>query len=172
MKTIESLEQELAALPHEDVDPRLKRHILDARITAVRNATATIAELDPKTADLTTWRNDLIAWREKLCAELLGCPPRPHTDHDVGVLQNLKLSIMTVDRGRGVSDGSGWVLETLRVGRLMRESGFVKAPPVEGQAVGRLPWFGSLPEVEQRLKELTKQRDDARTRLDAALRDD
>jgi len=170
--TLEQLQTERAALPEPAVDLRLKAHILDARITAARNETSTLAELDPKIADLTTWRDHLIAWRETLCAALLGCPQRPRTDHDAGVLQNLKLSIMTVDRGRGVFDGSGYALETLRLGALIREAGYVEAPPVEGQAVGRLPWFGSLPEVEQRLHDLQKRRDEAQARLDATLRDE
>ncbi|HEY5182428.1 MAG TPA: hypothetical protein VIJ07_22090 [Dermatophilaceae bacterium] len=32
-------------------------------------------------------------------------------------------------------------------------------------------WYGSLPDVEHRLKVLQQQRDDARARLDAALRE-
>jgi hypothetical protein len=52
-----------------------------------------------------------------------GMPQRIHTDHDRGTQQNLKLSIMAIDRGIGVVAGTGYALETLRLGALMKESG-------------------------------------------------
>lgn len=35
-----------------------------------------------------------------------------------------------------------------------------------------MPWFGSLPEVERRIQQLTTQRAEAQARLDEALLDD
>ena len=61
------------------------------------------------------------------------------------------------------------MLEDLRLGVLIRASGFeqnLAAPPGL-----RLPWFGSISEVERRIRDLTSRRDDAQARLDAALAD-
>ena len=68
----------------------------------------------------------------------------------MGKQQNVKLSIVTIDRGR-LSEAGGWSLETLRIGHLMRAAGYVEGLKIEN-ATGRLPWFGSLPEVERRIK--------------------
>jgi hypothetical protein len=53
----------------------------------------------------------------------------------------------------------------------MREAGYTEGPKIENQVSGALPWLGSLPEVERRLKDLHAQQDDARARLDAVLRE-
>jgi hypothetical protein len=65
--------------------------------------------------------------------------------------------------------GTGWELETLRLGSLMREAGYVEGPRIANQAHGELPWGGSLPDVERRVEALTAQRDDAQVRLDRAV---
>ncbi|MBE3071702.1 MAG: hypothetical protein IMZ67_01890 [Acidobacteria bacterium] len=184
MRTLESLENELAALPDEQVLPDLamtvaernaitiKRHVLKRQIHNIRAATSALAEIAPRLADVAKWRDDLAAWRQTLCDELMALPQRARTGPELGRLQNLKFSIMTIDRGAGASDGTGWEKETLRLGALMRASGYVPATPVEGQAYGRLPWFGSLPDTEQRLAELQRRRDAAAAVLEDALLDD
>lgn len=184
MKTLTQLEKDLAALPDESVAERAKalllleaaaasqkRQTLLGRIAAVRAATSTLAELAPQIAQFTKWYDDQGAWRKRLCDELLALP-KARTGPELGTQQNLKLSIIVLDRGDGAVDGTGYAKETLRLGTLMRESGYVPAPPVDGQAVGRLPWLGSMPYVEQRLRDLQQRHDDAQARLDAALRDD
>ncbi len=64
-------------------------------------------------------------------------------------------------------------LVTLRLGQLMREAGYEPAgADADRSFSGVMPWFGSLPEVERRIANLQKQRDDAQARLDEALLDD
>lgn len=174
--TLEQLEQDLAALPSDEVyqrqldDLRQKREILSARIQTVRSATATMATLDQEIATHTNWFEQLTAWRKTLCDELLALPSPIRTDRDQGKKRNLELSIQTIDSG--LPADTGWELETLRLGHLMSEAGYVEGPRIANQVKGPLPWYGSLPTVEDRLKGLTKRRDDARARLDEALLDD
>ena len=60
----------------------------------------------------------------------------------------------------------------MRVGHLMRVAGYVEGPKIENQGLGRLLWFGLMPEVERRIKALQEQREDAQARLTDALLDD
>ena len=168
MKTLEQLQAELAALPKQS----RKAEIQEARITATKNAASTVAQMDPLTMKFATFRDHQVGWRETLGTELFACPSYARTGSELGRLQNLKLSIMTIDRGLGVLDDTGYALETLRLGQLMRESGYVEAPPTDGRAIGRLPWLGSLPAVEQRLKDLQQRRDEAQETLDRLLQDE
>lgn len=177
------LRQELAAM-HDPIDipgdwtPRerdayeVKRSLLRQRITLVRDAAATLAEVAAHEAAEHAWRDHLNEWRSALADELLALPPNPRSDKDRGRQQNLMLSIRCIDHGTGVVEHSGYNVETLRLGALMRESGFVAAPPVANQLFGALPWSGSMPEVEHRLKALAVRRTDAEARLADGLLDD
>jgi hypothetical protein len=173
----EQLEAKLAALTGEatvqqaalDANQHARAH-LEARIENIRFAAHALANVAPRIAAETKWLAELTDWRKTICDELLACPPRPRTDLDRGKVQNLTLSIQVIDRGLGVVADSGWSLNTLRLGQLMRGAGYVEGPRIANQVSGALPWFGSLPEVEHRLKGLQAQRDDAQRRLDAALR--
>jgi len=176
--TLEQMEKELAGLPDGRIDmlkakeAESKRQTRVARIEAGRTAQATLAAVDPEMATLTEWKGHLEGWRQTLCDELLACPPRARTGPERGKRQNLTMSIVMLDRGLKL-DGTGYSLETLRLGELMRESGFVAAPPVKDlEAFGRLPWFGSLNWVEKQLKQLQERRDAAQAALDDALMDD
>jgi hypothetical protein len=172
------LEDELAArknpldLTLREADAYLAQtEMISARIYTLRSAPLTLAEVDHKIASDTEWSDFLTTARKTLCDELLALPARIRTDRDLGKQQNLKLSIITIDRGR-VSADDGRELETLRLGQLMRVAGFLEGPKIENQICGRLPWFGSLPEVERRLKGLQQQRTEAQARLTEALLDD
>ena len=176
--TVESLQAELAALPNDEEslqrqldDLSQKRETLSSRILAARTATDALANMVPEMAAEIEWRDHLIDWRQTLCDELLALPPRIRTDRELGAKQNLTLSILTIDRGRP-GDDAGWALENLRLGQLMREAGYREGPKIENQVIGRLPWYGSMPDVEHRIKELTNRRNDAQARLTEALLDD
>ena len=119
------------------------------------------------------WLDHLIGWRKTLCDELLALPSPIRDSHTLGVQRNLTLSIKTIDVGVAVVNGTGYDLTTLRLGALMREAGYepTGADPHRNYR-GVMPWFGSMPEVERRIQQLTKQRDDAQAMLDEALLDD
>jgi hypothetical protein len=175
---VAQLERELAArknpldLTLREADAYLAQtEMISARIYTLRSAPMTLAEVDHKIAADTEWFDFLNTTRRTLCDELLAFPARIRAGRDLGKQKNLKLSIITVDRGR-VSADDGQELETLRLGQLMREAGFLEGPKIENQVCGRLPWFGSLPEVERRLKGLQQQRTEAQARLTEALLDD
>jgi hypothetical protein len=132
--------------------------VIKQRTSAICVATTTLANLPPVAAE-EEWRDFLIKARKTLCDELLALPARIRTDHDYGVQQNLKLSIIAVDRGPGVANDTGFSLDTLRLGHLMREAGYSA-------------WFGSRPEVEERIERLIAQRNEAQAQLDDAMLDD
>jgi hypothetical protein len=80
------------------------------------------------------------------------------------------LSLAVVDRDVRALDDTGLMLEASRPGQLMRRSGLTASERPPPNEIGlRLPWRGSLPVVERRLRELTMRRDDARVRLEAVL---
>jgi hypothetical protein len=142
-----------------------KRQQLLARIETVRRASATLADVEPRLDLLTTWHQQLTAWRAALVKELLTIDDKVLLGKHI----NLTISIRAIDRGRAVVDDTGWSLSTLRLGELMRDAGYRESAPTEGRATGDLPWHGALPDVERKLRELTQRRDDARRRLDAVL---
>lgn len=137
------------------------------RIQSIRSALSLLASVSPRIAAEIEWRDHLVDWRKTLCDELLAFPARIRDDREAGKQQNVKLSITAIDRG--FIEGTGWELGTLRIGQLMREAGYKEGPKIENQACGPLPWFGSLPEVERRVKGLLEQRDAAQAPLEAAL---
>lgn len=169
------LECDLAALPGEDTFQRqldanrTARAVLEAQLQTIRTTRVALANLAPRIAAETEWRDHLVDWRKTLCDELLALPLRIRDERTLGVQQNLKLSILKIDSDAEVAP---WTLETLKLGQLMREAGYVEGPRIENQACGALPWYGSLPDVERRLQTLQQQRDAEQARLDESLLDD
>ena len=100
--------------------------VLEWRMSAMQVATTTLAGLAPLAPEQ-EWLDHLTTWRKALCDELLACPQQPRTDHELGKQQNLKLSIITIDRGPSTVGGTGYCLENLRLGQLMREAGTGRA---------------------------------------------
>ena len=141
------------------------RAVLRARISTIEMALPELDKVNPKIAAEQDWLAKLHGWRRPLADEFLALPKR-----DVRQ-DNYRLSITCIDRGVQYIVGSGYGLETLRLGELMRQSGYQELPPDPGRVWGTLPWFGSIPECEYRLRELTKRRDDAQMRIDGVLRD-
>lgn len=177
-----NLERQLAELGSiEDVlnTPRAqdafwgKRSLLEGRLRTIRESRATLAKVEPDIVNYEKWLDHFGRWRAELCDLLLACG-RPRTPLERGQQKNFTFSIQMLDRGERVIEDSGWVLETLQLGSLMRRDGFVESAPIENQLVGQLPWPGSSKVIEQYLKQLRAQRDDAQQRLaiDAARRDE
>lgn len=171
------IERQLAALPSEEnlerqlAQLRQQRETLSTRMKTIRSVTSALAHLEPELATEIKWRDHLVGWRQTLCDELLAFPSRIRDDREWGRKQSVQLSIMAIDQGR-FSDEGGWSLETLRLGHLMREAGYVEGPKIENQTHGRLPWFGSVPEVERRIADLQTRLASAEAALDEALMDD
>lgn len=168
------IDRALAALPDESVFQRKldanrqQREALEARRLSIQRTTAMLADLEGTITTEEQWGAHLEAWRAMLCTELLAFPRRV-SGVELGRRQNVELSIITIDRG--LQPHGQWTLETLRLGALMREAGYVEGPKVDNQVHGPLPWFGSLPDVERRLADLRRQRDNWQRALDDALMD-
>jgi hypothetical protein len=150
-----TLEREVAAAYQ-------RRSAFDVQMQTIRSAVATLANVEPRIVAEQKWQDFLTTARKTCCDELLAMPPR-RDDRELGRARNLELSIAKIDRDVVVDP---WTLETLRLGELIREAGYVEGPKIENQVYGRLPWFGSLPEVERRLKALQEERSIAQARLD------
>ena len=174
-RDLQALGPQSAALNTVDAQADyVRRHsILTNRRAALVSHSATIGRLAPKIEADEKWHADLTAWRATLQAELDLMPPRIRTEQQLGALRNVKTSIRIIDHGL-LCDGE-WkpAKEPLRLGELMRASGYQQAPPEPNtnQAFGPLPWFGSIAEVERRLRENRAQRDDAQRRLEHACRE-
>lgn len=134
---------------------------LDFRIVTITSARHELQRVEAELPGLETWRTNLESWRKALCDELLGFPNRMRTPEQYGRQQNVTLSMRMIDFNVNV-DGTGWSLSTLRLGSLMRASGYTDP----------LPWLGCLRETERRIKILTEQRDAAQVKLDYAIMSD
>jgi hypothetical protein len=142
-----------------------RRVTLRGSIAGAEHAKARLAELDPQISAATKWRDDLNAWRERLSAQLLALPPtrdRALIEH----AQGLTVSIRAIDHGctywPNGAPGLGGSLVAM-----IQDAGYTPAPGAAGVA-----WHGSLTGVEERLKVLTRKRDEAQAALADALLDD
>lgn len=161
------------ARAEKEVDSMTARiSVLTHRITSIQGARWTLGKLpslDPDQA----WRDHLIAWRKTLADELSALPSPIRDARTFGLQTNLILSLRAIDLGPEVTNGTGYSLSTLRLGRLMMESGYavVGADPDHHYA-GALPWPGSLPQVERRIANVQKERGEAEAVLADAMFDD
>jgi hypothetical protein len=114
---------------------------------------------------------DLKRWRQTIAGELLEIRSPIRDAATKALSENLTLSIRVIDHGPSVLWKHGRMIRTLRVGELMRASGYRELPPEAhtNQACGELEWYGSIGQVEERLKDLRRRRDDAQQQLDKAL---
>ena len=192
---LESLKRQLAALPNQEDVPltykaqaehAAKQSSLTGRIRTIQSATAALAECNPTITFLTEWRSQLLEWREALTAaqpealspealaerkvanRIVGFIDR--VDVPKGATYSQVLSIKVIEIGPVVLQDTGVMLETLPLGRMMRESGYTESvTPPPGEVGMRLPWYGSLREVDARLKELQVRKRDAEVRLERAI---
>jgi hypothetical protein len=163
--TLDSLRQQLAALPAVDTLASLRereedaktRSFLAGRISTVETNSRVVAERTPQLDAVTANLAVLQDVREKLC-NLLDTCNRPSTNIERGRLQNTKMSIVCCDRGISVAEGSGWELPTLELGKLLKEAGAA--------------WVASIPELQRRITELQREVTDAQGRMDFALASD
>ena len=144
----------------------MRRAELTQRLSTIRNTSTALSELSHERVGLVAWRDRLVQWEQTLQEELATLQ-RPLTEVDLGRRQNVEMSLRAIsDAGTA---GLQRDIETLRIGVLMQESGLSPAPPAEGQVVGRLPWFGSLPRTELRIAELDASMAIEQVHLDEAL---
>ena len=139
-----------------------KRSMLHNRIRVIQESTRTLAEVAPELESLTTWHGHLVNLRQKLCDKLEVCPPRDPQ------LSGLRLSVLQIDRGLDFRNQA--FPARLPLDDLMAEVG-ISTTGTLAETCGAY-WRGSLPGVEQRLRELQSRLDDAQVRLDAALKDE
>ena len=181
--TLADLEARRAAIPDDDALPasatqadlarvREQRRVLDVRLTQARDATATLAAIADDAADV-AWLADLNTWRKTLCTELLDIKSPIRDKVLLGRSRNLTMSIRTIDFTGDQFKDSGWTLESSRLGELMIASGFTlhDADPSTNYA-GRLPFHGSIKDVEKRMHARATQRTRAQQALADALLDD
>lgn len=138
---------------------------LSQRFSAIQVASTTLAGLHPF-GPLLDWRDHLPVWRENFVTRLLAMAPDDRDRATLDLQQGLRLSILNIDRGCGY-----WPNGAPMIGIPLAEA-IVAAgyePPTNRPGVA---WFGSLPEVEQRIQQLTKERDEAQAALDNAMLDD
>jgi hypothetical protein len=136
----------------------------EARATARMQAAMTWASLEQEISAATTWRTFLTTTRQTLCDELLAIRGRTREDRDLQ--DNLKLSIISIDKGLQSLDGAAcFTLRSIRLGELLIAGGYLPTDQAQHRQFGGLPWRGSLPQVERELVLLTKQRDAASARL-------
>jgi hypothetical protein len=177
--TLEQLEQQRAArlapeqlrnMPmNEAADYVAATATLDNRVSAAKQAVATIAELTAQAEADANWLANLGAWRAVLCDELLAIPMYTREKTIAGKRLSLNMSIDAVDRG--ITDT--YRLVVLRLGQLMQASGYqpLGADPAQNNH-GRMPWFGCVKEVEQRIKVTEERLLKAQAQLDDLLLDD
>jgi hypothetical protein len=155
--SLERLQAELAALEDESA----RRQALTRRIAAIDFAKVTIARLDPKIRELTTLRDQFVAWRKELSDRLLACPSQQRNRRDMDHEDQLRLSISNIDRGCEVF--GSMVNLGVPLGELMRAAGYVPEP---GQTSVWSAVYGSLPATLERLGTLQRQRAEAQAVLD------
>jgi hypothetical protein len=149
-----------------------RRRDADRELANVDAAVATWRALGSTEAD-ERWRDQLTAWRQTLCDELLTIKSPIRDKVVMGRSINLSLSIKAIDFGPEKLEGSGYGLTNLKLGDLMRASGYEPVgEDLNHNYVGVMPWYGSLKEVEQRLAALGTQRAQAEANLEAALMTD
>jgi len=164
--SIEELQAALATLPAEGLVPNTPpwfRHlILSKRLVVARGAAEALGEIDPQIACLEQQQADLTAVRAEICDELSNCPPT-----ETVRFRGLRISLLAIDERFNLAHEA--LPMPLPLFEKLAIRGYV--------APSRAPWnpiaalSGPLPSVERRLVELQKQRAQAQSQLDRALRD-
>ena len=146
-----------------------RRRRIEQQLAAIRAAADRLAAIDDGEVDR-KWLAFLTSTRDALVAELF-LIKSPIRDRALkAVAADLDFSIRLIDYGMArVCPLGATTLVPTSIGRRMAVAGY----QVEGEGLhdGR-GWRGSIPETEQRLAQLTKQRTAARYALDMVLRTD
>jgi hypothetical protein len=138
-----------------------RRSCLIQRISVLRTAAPLCESVDREISVLRAWRLHVASWGDLLQRELDALPPAERdTPQTLGRRHNLTLSLKVVDLDLGTLRDSGYGLNTLVLGSLMREAGYEPAPS---------GWLGSLARTDQRLSELETKRASLQASLDEAL---
>jgi hypothetical protein len=156
-------EQEEIARQRIDLDRRLRR----ARAALDELAACKAADPDPN------WIDFLRVARDTLTSELMAIAtdrkafPRRHV---------LTLSVHVIDRGPDLLTNSGFMVDTLPIGDLMKAAGhqIVGADPLHNYS-GEIPWPSGahgLHDLERVIKANDRRRARAQAQLDEALMDD
>jgi len=161
-------EIEMLRVPAQrEVDAHLARtEALTQRIHAIQAASTTLRGLAPLAPEQ-EWLDHLTVWRKTLCDELLALPRHIRDRADIDRQQNLSFSIKLIDFG--CPFGSVATLAPTRLGELMAEAGYATSGP---ELRGQRGWRGSLEQVGERIRALTKERTAAQAALDGALATD
>ncbi len=138
-----------------------KQSALMGKIRTASTSLSTLAEVEPKISDLTKWRDHEIDWRQTCLAKLETLDPKDPKRY------GWELSLRRIEFGLDFMNEA--LPARLPLDDLMAASGFVPADPV-ARAQGDA-WYGSLPEVEHRLRDLEARAADARLRLRFVLAD-
>ena len=138
---------------------------LSQRISDVQVASTALGGLPPLDP-LPKWRDHLPVWRENFVKQLLAIAPDDRDRATQELQQGLRLSIRNVDAGCGYWP-NGAPMIGIPLAEAIAAAGY--EPPANRPGVA---WYGNLQEVEHRIKQWTKQRDEAQAALDNALLDD
>ena len=156
-------------MPAPEVNDYLRgTNELEARLNVARQATADLARLQSIDDDL-RWIAFLTESRAVLCRELMTIHS-PIRDKTIKArFDDLTFGIRTMIDGYGRKIAPVVDLSDTSIGKLMTTAGYATSGPELHSPRG---WRGSLPEVEHRVKLVTKERDAAQHRLADALLDD
>lgn len=135
------------------------RSFLSGRLRILENGSATLVALMPRIECDTTWRDHLTEWRQTCLSTLATLDARDPQRY------GWELSIQRIERGLELMTEA--LPARLPLDDLMAAAGYVPESAVS-RAAGD-SWYGTLPEVERRLRELITKRDDAQDRIDRVL---
>jgi hypothetical protein len=174
LATLPSIDQLPASATQADLDANRQRRLtLERDLDALNKAAADVTQLGSAEDD-EAWLTQLRTWRQILVDEL-----KTHTAYSTrnpkikGRQNNLIASIKCIDRGPQAIAMSDYSLVSCALGKLMIEAGFsITGADPSLNYEGVLPWFGALPEVEQRLESLATKRKQAQAALEYALLDE
>ena len=125
---------------------------------SAKTATVNLDEWEPKLTTMSAYATTLDGVVLKRLGDELLALGRPKTSYELGVQQNLRVSLMCLHHGLEQAADSGYGYETLRLSIAMTEAG--------------LTWRGSLEEAKSRVREAQHRVDDARKRLEYATLSD
>ena len=122
----------------------------------------------PSLAEEERWLGQLRAWQATLQASY---PTSTHpTPREIGLAQNIDLSLKVITEGLQVFDGSTYSLTTLKLGELMIADGYVVTgtdPRIS--FLGTLPWFGTIDETVARIASVLRRREQLQAQIDDAM---